>query len=170
MINDTLNGAPFLPTDVILTSLPLTSGLTLNSDRTIIVSSGTASGTYLVTYTICQVANPTICDTATTTVIITPSTPSPSMSITKEGIYVDNNGDGITNVGDTVFYNFVVTNTGNVALSDIIVTDINATVTGGPIDILAVGASNASTFTAIHSITQADIDTGQVDNLALASR
>ena len=168
-INDTLNGAPFLPTEVILTSLPLTSGFTLNSDGTITVASGTASGTYPVTYTICQVANPTICDTASTSIVVTTTSPSPSMSLTKEGTYVDSNGDGKTNVGDTVFYNFVVTNTGNVALSNIIVTDINATVTGGPIDILAVGASNASTFTAIHSITQADIDTGQVDNLASAS-
>jgi hypothetical protein len=170
--NDTLNGLPFLPADVILTSLPLASGLTLNSDGTITIASGTQAGIYPLTYTICQVANPTICDTASTNIIVigsSVSTPSPSMSLTKEGTYVDSNGDGKTNVGDTVFYNFVVTNTGNVALSDIIVTDINATVTGGPIDILAVGASNASTFTAIHSITQEDIDTGQVDNLASAS-
>ncbi|HKO76704.1 MAG TPA: gliding motility-associated C-terminal domain-containing protein, partial [Flavobacterium sp.] len=125
------------------------------------------AGRYPLTYTICQVANPTICDTTTTSIIVTAGTPSPSMSITKDGTYVDNNGDGRTNVGDSVFYNFVVTNTGNVPLFEIIVTDINAIVTGGPIDILGVGSSNVSTFTAIHNITQADIDAGQVDNLAL---
>ncbi|PVX47419.1 HYR domain-containing protein [Flavobacterium sp. 103] len=165
--NDTLNGLPFLPADVILTSLPLASGLTLNPDGTITVAPGTAAGRYPLTYTICQVANPTICDTTTTSILVTAGTPSPSVSITKDGTYVDNNGDGRTNVGDSVFYNFVVTNTGNVPLFEIIVTDINAIVTGGPIDILGVGSSNVSTFTAIHNITQADIDAGQVDNLAL---
>ena len=69
--NDTLNGLPFVASDVILTSLPLASGLILNADGTITVAPGTAPGTYPVTYTICQVANPTVCDTATTSVIVT---------------------------------------------------------------------------------------------------
>jgi hypothetical protein len=45
----------------------------------------------------------------------TPLTQISSIIITKDGTYVDtNNNDGITNVGDNVIYNFVVTNTGNV--------------------------------------------------------
>jgi hypothetical protein len=68
--NDTLDGVAFVPTDVTLTSLPLAAGLTLNSDGTITVAPGTAAGTYPVTYTICQVANPTVCDTAVTTIVV----------------------------------------------------------------------------------------------------
>ena len=93
---------------------------------------------------------------------------NPSINVTKDGTYVDTNGNGITNIGDTVTYVFTVTNTGNVPLTNVTITDNNAVVNGGPIS-LAVGASDSTTFTAIHVITQADIDAGQVNNLALAS-
>ncbi|WP_415579546.1 hypothetical protein, partial [Flavobacterium succinicans] len=56
-----------------------------------------------------------------------------SINITKEGTYVDANNDGITNVGDVVSYNFVIKNTGNTTLTNITVTDNNATISGGPI-------------------------------------
>ncbi|WP_449404086.1 DUF7507 domain-containing protein, partial [Flavobacterium macacae] len=94
---------------------------------------------------------------------------NPSIKITKDGTYVDNNGDGITNAGDTVTYAFVITNTGNVTLTNVTVTDNNAVVSGGPIATLVVGATDSTTFTAVHTITQADITAGQVNNLALAT-
>ncbi|OOG68575.1 gliding motility-associated C-terminal domain-containing protein [Flavobacterium sp. A45] len=97
---------------------------------------------------------------------ITPLTQSPSINITKDGTYVDSNQDGITNVGDVVTYNFVVTNTGNTTLTDVTVTDNNATISGGPIAILAVGATDSTTFSGSHVITQEDINTGYVYNLA----
>ena len=93
----------------------------------------------------------------------------PSIAITKDGTYNDTNADGITNVGDTITYKFVVTNTGNVTLTNITVTDNNATVTGGPLATLAVGVSNSTMFTAIHVITQADINSSFVYNLATAA-
>jgi gliding motility-associated-like protein len=99
---------------------------------------------------------------------ITPIPQVPSINVTKEGTYVDSNNDGITNIGDIVTYVFVVTNTGNVPLTNVIITDNNAVVTGGPIN-LAVGASDSTTFTAVHVITAADITAGQINNLALAT-
>ncbi|MFH6996251.1 hypothetical protein, partial [Flavobacterium sp. FlaQc-48] len=54
---------------------------------------------------------------------ITPLSPSSSIAITKQGVFVDSNGNGITNVGDRVEYTFVVTNTGNTTLTHITVTD-----------------------------------------------
>ncbi|PJJ08180.1 putative repeat protein (TIGR01451 family)/gliding motility-associated-like protein [Flavobacterium sp. 1] len=90
----------------------------------------------------------------------------PEITITKDGTYVDNNHDGITNVGDLVTYNFVVKNTGNVTLTNVTVTDNNAVITGGPIATLAVGATDSTTFSGSHVITQGDIDTGYVYNLA----
>uniref|UniRef100_UPI000A7E1D40 DUF11 domain-containing protein n=1 Tax=Flavobacterium chilense TaxID=946677 RepID=UPI000A7E1D40 len=74
-----------------------------------------------------------------------------------------------TNVGDQVKYTFVVKNTGNTTLTNITVTDNNAVVSGGPLASLAVGASDSTTFTAIHTVTQADIDAGMVYNLATAT-
>jgi gliding motility-associated-like protein len=90
-----------------------------------------------------------------------------SISITKDGTYVDSNKDGITNVGDVVTYNFVITNTGNVPLTNVTVTDNNAVITGGPIALLGVGATDSTTFSGSHTITQQDIITGYVYNLAI---
>ncbi|MFA9192756.1 SprB repeat-containing protein, partial [Flavobacterium sp. FZUC8N2.13] len=91
------------------------------------------------------------------------------ISITKDGTYVDKNNDGITNIGDVVSYKFVITNTGNVTLTNVTVSDNNAIVTGGPIATLAPGASDTTTFTAIHTITLEDINAGIVYNLATAT-
>ncbi|WPR70458.1 gliding motility-associated C-terminal domain-containing protein [Flavobacterium sp. NG2] len=100
---------------------------------------------------------------------IIPICTNPSVTITKDGTYVDTNNDGKTNVGDIISYKFIVTNTGNLPLTNVTVTDNNAVVSGGPITTLAVGASDSTTFSAIHAITQDDINKGIVYNLALAT-
>src|SRR5690625_3464003 len=90
---------------------------------------------------------------------------SPSIHLLKSGVYVDANGDDIVNPGDEIHYTFVVTNTGNVPLTDVTVTDPLVTVSGGPID-LDVGQSDATTFTGVYVITQEDINAGGVYNIA----
>jgi gliding motility-associated-like protein len=162
--NDTLNGVSVLASDVNITFVSATNpGVTL-SGTDVLVAAGTPGGNYTLIYRICEKLNPTNCDEATVTIFVE----SPSMTISKDGTYMDNNSDGKTNVGDTIIYEFVVTNTGNVPLSNVTVTDNNAVVSGGPIS-LAVGASDSTTFTAVHTITQADIDAGIVYNSAITS-
>jgi gliding motility-associated-like protein len=100
------------------------------------------------------------------TCTITPIVQLGSLSLTKDGHHEDSNGDGKVNIGDRIMYTFVVTNTGNVTLTNVIITDPNAVMSGGPLATLAVGASNSTTFTAIHAITQADLDNAGVFNLA----
>jgi gliding motility-associated-like protein len=71
-------------------------------------------------------------------------------------------------LGDTLTYEIVVTNTGNTTLTDIEITDANAVITGGfvnPIESLMPGAS--VTITAEHEITQGDIDLTYVENIAM---
>ncbi|MGB5436274.1 MAG: Ig-like domain-containing protein, partial [Maribacter sp.] len=68
--NDTLEGEALDPEDVILTSTP-TEQLTINPDGTIDVAPDTAEGIYTIEYSICEVANPTNCDTAIVTVQVT---------------------------------------------------------------------------------------------------
>src|SRR5690606_31661981 len=97
---------------------------------------------------------------------IVPLPENPGLEILKDGEWVDVNGDGVANAGDRIDYTFTVRNTGNVTLTNVTVTDDNATVSGGPLATLAVGAEDATTFTAVHVITQPDVDAGYVYNLA----
>ncbi len=68
--------------------------------------------------------------------------------------------------GDVISYTFTVQNTGNVSLYNVTINDPLVTVAGGPIASLAVGASDATTFTASYTVTQSDVDAGKVDNTA----
>ena len=54
---------------------------------------------------------------------VTTISPSPSMSVVKTAELVGNT-DGITEAGDLVEYTIVVTNTGNVTLLDVEITDV----------------------------------------------
>ena len=100
---------------------------------------------------------------------VTPLPQNPAIAIVKTGTFQDENGDGFAQVGETITYAFTVTNTGNVTLTDVTVTDPLVTVSGGPLATLAVGASDNTTFTASYTITQADIDDGGVTNQATAT-
>lgn len=48
-----------------------TATLTMNPDGTITVEANASAGTYPITYTICEVSNPTICSTVTSNVTVT---------------------------------------------------------------------------------------------------
>ena len=78
--------------------------------------------------------------------------------------YVDTNGDGVVDAGDTLTYPVQVKNTGTLSLTSIGLTDVNAngllTFSGTFIGTLASGASDATTFTATHVITTADAAAG----------
>jgi uncharacterized repeat protein (TIGR01451 family) len=102
-------------------------------------------------------------NTATVTI-----TPAPALTVVKSA-----NPTTVTAAGQSVNYSFLVTNTGNVTLSGVSVTDVltapaapTPTVTC-PSGALAPGAS--VTCTASYVATQADIDAGSIRNSATAS-
>jgi uncharacterized repeat protein (TIGR01451 family) len=97
-------------------------------------------------------------------------TPAPSIKVIKSVASVTDNAPTGTGVGDVINYSFTVTNTGNVPLTAVSISDplLGANLTGGPIS-LAVGASDAATFTGTYTITQADINAGGVQNTATAT-
>ena len=71
-------------------------------------------------------------------------------------------------VGQVISYSYKVTNTGNVTLpGPFTVSDNKVTVTCPPTPSLAPGAF--ITCTASHTVTQADLDAGQIVNVASAS-
>jgi uncharacterized repeat protein (TIGR01451 family) len=84
------------------------------------------------------------------------------------GTPVDVNGDGITDAGDTIQYTFTVTNTGQVAISNIGVTDAKAGAVTCPNPTLAAGASETCAADNPYTITAADVTAGAVNNSATA--
>ena len=96
---------------------------------------------------------------------------SGSLSVTKAGVFNDENGDLSAQVGETISYTFTVTNTGNITLYNIVITDPipDVIVEGGPIEVLAPGEVDSTTYTATYVITQADIDAGEFVNQALVT-
>ena len=72
--------------------------------------------------------------------------------------------------GEAVTYTLRVTNTGNVTVYNIDVTDTvgGVTITGTTIASLAPGAYDDTSFTGTYTITQTDIDAGKKDNTASA--
>lgn len=76
LLNDTINGVQAVigtnPGEVTLTSTlvpgsPLTMNLTTG---TVAVAANTPAGSYPITYTICEVSNPTNCSTVTSTILV----------------------------------------------------------------------------------------------------
>ena len=74
-------------------------------------------------------------------------------------------------MGETISYDFTVTNDGNVTLTNVTLADTvgGVSISGGSIATLAVSASDSGTFSGSYTIDQADIDAGHFYNLALAS-
>ena len=70
-----------------------------------------------------------------------------------------------TAVGDQIRYSFAVANTGTQTLTDIVVTDplVGLTCT---VPTLAPSTTDTSTCQAVYTVTQDDLDDGQVDNVA----
>src|SRR4051794_352151 len=98
----------------------------------------------------------------------------PELVIEKTGAWVDGaDGDGFANVDELVNYTITVTNTGNVTLHDVTVTDPSATLVRGA-DV--IGNNDASfdvgeqwSFTGSHATTQDEIDAGNAHNEATAA-
>ncbi|WP_396140430.1 beta strand repeat-containing protein, partial [Flavobacterium sp.] len=72
LVNDTLNGNQATLSNVILTQVSTTNpSVTLDPlTGAVNVAPGTAAGNYTVTYQICEIINPTNCDTATVSVSV----------------------------------------------------------------------------------------------------
>jgi uncharacterized repeat protein (TIGR01451 family) len=103
-------------------------------------------------------AGPTVTATDTET---SPIVANPGIDLVKAGTP---NGD---HAGDSIEYTFDVTNTGNVTLSAVEVTDPKVGAVTCPVDMLA--PLETTTCTATYLLTQADADAGIVHNDATAA-
>jgi uncharacterized repeat protein (TIGR01451 family) len=96
----------------------------------------------------------------------------PKIAIIKRKATIDRNNNNLVDLGDQIVFTFDVTNTGNVTLNNVTVTDpilaaegVAITPNNGVIGDLARGATS-SVMTATHVVTQADLDTGTYTNQA----
>jgi|GEM_PF-545931 len=94
---------------------------------------------------------------------VSPDAPSPALSIAKS----ITNGATFAAVGDTATFDYLVTNTGNVSVSAITVSDDKIASVSCPAGAIAPGTS--LTCSATYAVTQADLDAGSVTNSATAS-
>jgi uncharacterized repeat protein (TIGR01451 family) len=139
------------------------------------------TATFTATYTVTQadVDNGTITNTASVTgtptgfcpgcepptdedTEITPPDQTPGLAVDKSADPVD----GLA-VGDIVTYTFVATNTGNVTLTDVTVTDELAGLSAiDPPSVASLAPRETATFIATYEVTQADVDAGEIVNSA----
>ena len=163
--NDLINGQPINPADVVVKPLTTNAYFEWNADGTVNVKPNTPGGNYPLTYQVCEKADPLNCSTAVLNVFVE----VPAIAVIKTAVFNDEDKSGYANAGETITYKFTVTNTGNVPLIGITITDplTGVVVSGQPID-LNVNESNETNFTAVYKITQEDINLGSVSNQAIA--
>src|SRR5690606_36016356 len=109
------------------------------------------------------------CASATLHIVV--EAPKPDMEFVKTAaLTVDNGTVGKADVNDVITYTFTVTNTGNVTLTGVLVTDplsdlstLNYTWPGAP-NVLASGEVMSATAT--YTVKQSDVDAGSIDNQA----
>ncbi|MFF2617221.1 hypothetical protein [Kitasatospora sp. NPDC058046] len=99
-----------------------------------------------------------------------PNTPEPALTIAKSA-----SPTTVSAVGQTVDYAYLVTNTGNVTLTDVTVNETAFSGSGTPpVVTCPAGAASLApgvsvTCTAAYTVTQADIDRGKITNTATAT-
>jgi len=96
----------------------------------------------------------------------------PAMTLVEATLgYHDLNGDHVADVGDVIDFSLIVSNTGDCALHDIGVSDPAGfvSVTGSPILLLAVGASDSTSVNGSYVINGIDVSNGYCDTTAVAN-
>ena len=96
-------------------------------------------------------------ETETKTITLTMAAPT----------HTDTDSSGEVDLGDTLAYTAVATNAGNVTLENVNVKDLLTDTSGTDCATLAIGAE--CKLTGVYTITQADVDAGEVKNTATAN-
>ena len=92
-------------------------------------------------------------------------TQNPSIILEKSFAFTNGIGD---TVGDEITYTFEVTNTGNVTVNNLTVTDAKLGLTNAAVSPSSIAPGATATLRATYAITQADLDAGEVVNTAVA--
>jgi LPXTG-motif cell wall-anchored protein len=91
-----------------------------------------------------------------------PATQSPAVTISKS-----TTSTGFSAVGQQVAYTITALNSGNVTLVNVIISDPNATVGAcTPAAPVTLAPGQSMSCSAVHTVTQADLDAGRISNTA----
>jgi LPXTG-site transpeptidase (sortase) family protein len=96
-----------------------------------------------------------------------PVAQNPAISIVKSS-----DATGTNAVGDTITYSYDVENTGNVALTNVTVTDAHiglSAITCTPAQGLDLNPADTMSCSASYTVTQADVNAGQIDNTGVVA-
>ena len=156
------------------TGTGVASALALNPNGTITVPANATPGVYTVPYQICftPAATPAACDTGVATVVVSGA---PALQVIKTaGVPTVAGGTdpNRTDAGDSVAYAFSVTNTGNVDLTNVTISDPKLpSLTCAPVATLAVGSSATLSCSSgnVYTLTAADVAAGSATNIATAT-
>lgn len=101
--------------------------------------------------------------------LITPVTATPGLGVSKAlTSNADEDSSGTVSLGDTLTYTITATNTGNVTLTNVDVSDNLITPTGGTTPCASVPVAGTCTLIGTHTVTQQDVDNGLIDNTGTA--
>ena len=110
--------------------------------------------------------------------------PNPIIETTKTAVIVDNNSNGINDLGDTITYTITVENKGNVSLTGLGLVDTLTDGNGSSLSLLSgptfvsssassaagsLAVSEIATYTATYTVTQQGLDSGSIVNTVLAT-
>ncbi|WP_158238431.1 MULTISPECIES: DUF7507 domain-containing protein [Luteimonas] len=164
----TLTDARITPGAITCAPLATAAVCTLTGTYTVIAAdivAGTVSNTAVVT----TPDTPELCPAGATDVACRPSLDVPTAAAAPSLTVVKTAGTPTgTIAGSTIAYSFLVTNTGNVPLADLAIDDDRLDAPAVcPVTTLAPAAS--TTCTGTHTITQVEVDAGEVLNTATAT-
>jgi gliding motility-associated-like protein len=151
--NDTLSGSPVTTTNTDVT--PSTNGpLSIDANGNVSVAVGTPSGTYTITYTLCETgAVPANCDTAIATVVVTNV-----INAVNDSATTSSGATGVTGIINV--FNNDTYNGGSISLSQVILTVVTPDPTGhiilnadGTVDVLP--GTPSGTYQITYSICEA---------------
>ncbi|ROQ64940.1 putative repeat protein (TIGR01451 family) [Rathayibacter sp. PhB152] len=115
--------------------------------------------TFVNTATATALSGTTTLTSNSSTVTAPITAPAPAITLVKSGALTDTNGNAQADVGEQIVYTFRATNTGNVSLQNVAVTDTKVASITPASAALAPGAQAVFT-SAAYTVTQADINSG----------
>ena len=92
--------------------------------------------------------------------------PAPSIKLIKSIASITDNAPTGRGVGDVINYTFTVTNTGNVTLTGVSLTDAKLSLSSVAVSPATLLPGGTGTATATYAITQADVNAGGIENTA----